>query len=42
VIYFGRIPEFLFLLNSLLISLSSFAIGYWYFYKNENEIIYYI
>lgn len=42
VIYSGKIPEFSFLINSVIVSLSSFAIGYWYFYRNEKEIIYYI
>ena len=42
VIFYGRIPDFLFIIISVLSSLFSFAIGYLYFYKNEKQIIYYI
>lgn len=42
VIFHGKIPDFNFILISVLAALFSFAIGYWYFNRNEKEIIYYI
>jgi ABC-2 type transport system permease protein len=42
VIFYGKIPDFSIMANSLLASTFSFVIGYWYFYKNEKQIIYYI
>ena len=42
VIFYGRIPDFSFMLNSLFASVISFVMGYWYFYKNEKQIIFYI
>ncbi len=42
VIFHGKIPDFNFILISVLAALFSFAIGYWYFNRNEREIIYYI
>jgi ABC-type polysaccharide/polyol phosphate export permease len=42
VMFYGRFPSLSFMINSILAAILSFIIGYWYFYRNEKEIIYYI